>query len=37
MAPEPSILVVGALHLDVVVDAPHLPAPDETVVGHAVA
>lgn len=35
MAPE--VLVVGALHLDVVVDAPHLPALDETVVGQAVA
>ena len=35
--PEPVILVVGALHLDVVVDAPHLPALDETVVGHGVA
>ncbi len=35
--PEPSILVIGALHLDVVVDAPHLPALDETVVGDAVA
>ena len=35
--PEPAILVVGALHLDVVVDAPHLPALDETVVGHGVA
>ncbi len=33
----PDILVVGALHLDVVVDAPHLPSLDETVVGHAVA
>ena len=31
------VLVVGALHLDVVVDAPHLPARDETVVGSAVA
>jgi ribokinase len=34
---DPAILVVGALHLDVVVDAPHLPALDETVVGHSVA
>jgi ribokinase len=33
----PEVLVVGALHLDVVVDAPHLPALDETVVGQAVA
>ena len=33
----PEVLVVGALHLDVVVDAPHLPALDETVVGSAVA
>jgi ribokinase len=31
------LLVVGALHLDVVVDAPHLPGIDETVVGSAVA
>lgn len=31
------ILVAGALHLDVVVDAPHLPATDETVVGASVA
>ncbi len=31
------VFVVGALHLDVVVDAPHLPALDETVVGSAVA
>ena len=37
MGPEADILVVGALHLDVVVDAPHLPALDETVVGHGVA
>lgn len=40
MAPEPEIaeiLVVGALHLDVVVEAPHLPAIDETVVGRSVA
>ena len=33
----PEVFVVGALHLDVVVDAPHLPALDETVVGQAVA
>jgi ribokinase len=33
----PEVFVVGALHLDVVVDAPHLPALDETVVGSAVA
>lgn len=31
-----SILVAGALHLDVVVKAPHLPALDETVAGSAV-
>ncbi|SDL13873.1 PfkB family carbohydrate kinase [Aliiruegeria lutimaris] len=31
------VFVVGALHLDVVVDAPHLPALDETVVGSSVA
>jgi ribokinase len=33
----PGILVVGALHLDVVVDAPRLPALDETLMGSAVA
>lgn len=33
----PEVFVTGALHLDVVVDAPHLPALDETVVGSAVA
>ncbi len=32
-----SVFVVGALHLDVVVEAPHLPGRDETVVGSAVA
>ncbi|MBW7922433.1 MAG: bifunctional hydroxymethylpyrimidine kinase/phosphomethylpyrimidine kinase [Rubellimicrobium sp.] len=32
-----SVLVCGALHLDVMVDAPHLPARDETVTGSAVA
>ncbi|MGB5558860.1 MAG: ribokinase [Paracoccaceae bacterium] len=32
-----SVFVVGALHLDVVVTAPHLPRRDETVVGHSVA
>lgn len=31
------VLVAGALHWDVVVDAPHLPARDETVTGRAVA
>jgi ribokinase len=31
-----SVFVGGALHLDVVVDAPHLPGRDETVVGSAV-
>jgi len=31
-----SILVVGSLHLDVVLDAPHLPALDETVTGKGV-
>lgn len=31
-----SLLVVGALHLDVVVRAPHLPALDETVTGSSV-
>ena len=33
----PEVFVTGALHLDVVVDAPHLPALDETVVGTGVA
>lgn len=32
-----NLLVVGSLHLDVVLTAPHLPAVDETVTGHAVA
>lgn len=32
-----SVFVCGALHLDVMVDAPHLPTPDETVTGSAVA
>lgn len=32
-----SVMVVGALHLDVVVDAPRLPALDETLMGHGVA
>ena len=32
-----SILVVGSLHLDVVLNAPHLPELDETVTGHNVA
>lgn len=32
-----NLLVVGSLHLDVVLTAPHLPAVDETVAGHAVA
>jgi ribokinase len=31
------ILVAGSLHLDVIVDAPHLPREDETVTGRAVA
>lgn len=31
-----SLLVVGSLHLDVVLRAPHLPALDETVMGSAV-
>ncbi len=30
------VVVVGSLHLDVVVTAPRLPAPDETVMGEAV-
>ncbi len=32
-----SVLVAGALHLDVVLTAPHLPALDETVVGSGVS
>lgn len=32
-----SVMVVGALHLDVVVNAPRLPALDETLMGHGVA
>lgn len=31
--PEPVILVVGSLHYDIMVDAPHLPQRDETAVG----
>jgi ribokinase len=31
------ILVAGALHLDVIVEAPRLPLPDETLAGRAVA
>ena len=31
------VVVVGSLHLDVVVTAPRLPAPDETLMGEAVA
>lgn len=31
------VLVVGSLHYDIVVKAPHLPSPDETVMGHDVA
>ncbi len=34
---HPEILVIGALHLDVIVDAPHFPQPDETVVGNSVS
>lgn len=34
---HPEILVIGALHLDVIVDAPHFPRPDETVVGNSVS
>ncbi len=34
---NPEILVIGALHLDVIVDAPHFPQPDETVVGNSVS
>ncbi|WP_425039483.1 PfkB family carbohydrate kinase [Primorskyibacter sp. S187A] len=32
-----SVFVVGSLHLDVVLNAPHLPGLDETVTGHDVA
>lgn len=31
------VVVVGSLHLDIVVTAPRLPAPDETLMGEAVA
>ena len=31
-----SLMVVGSLHWDVVVKAPHIPAPDETVSGEYV-
>ena len=31
-----SLMVVGSLHWDVVVKAPHIPAPDETVSGECV-
>ena len=34
---HPEILVIGALHLDVIVDAPHFPQPGETVVGNSVS
>ena len=30
------VVVVGSLHLDVVATAPHLPAPDETLIGETV-
>jgi ribokinase len=32
-APNPEVVVVGSLNLDLVVSVPHLPAPGETVVG----
>lgn len=32
-----TVLVVGALHLDVIVAAPRLPGPDETLIGSAVS
>ena len=34
---NPDILVIGAMHLDVIVDAPHFPQPDETVIGRSVS
>jgi ribokinase len=38
MAPAgPQVLVAGAIHMDVVVTAPRLPRPDETLPGSAVA
>ncbi len=37
MTVDPEILVIGALHLDVVVDAPYFPQTDETVVGTSVS
>lgn len=33
---RPVVLVAGSLHLDTIVAAPHLPAPDETVTGSSV-
>ncbi|MCY3878542.1 MAG: PfkB family carbohydrate kinase [Rhodobacteraceae bacterium] len=33
----PDILVIGALHLDVIVNAPRFPQPDETIVGTTVS
>jgi ribokinase len=34
---EPLVLVAGSLHHDLIVSAPHLPAPDETVTGTGLA
>lgn len=33
---RPVVLVAGSLHLDMILAAPHLPAPDETVTGSSV-
>ena len=37
MSDEPTILVVGSINMDLVVRAPHIPAPGETVLGDAFA
>lgn len=37
MSAEADILVAGSLHLDVIVHAPHLPRPDQTVTGSSVS
>jgi len=37
MADQPTILVVGSINMDLVVRAPHMPAPGETVLGEGFA
>jgi ribokinase len=37
MPADPRVLVVGSLHLDVIVHAPQLPRPDQTVTGTSVS